>query len=141
MKSYKICFTGILAASLALGSCSKSFVDKTPATSLPTGQALNTPALLKTDLNGLYAELRAVDEFGRDFPLFGDIMADNIFLQARNSGRYTSQWEYSTVAADATVLPMWSESYTGILEANEIIDASVTGADDIKAQAYALRGL
>lgn len=141
MNTRRLYITGMLAAVLALGSCSKSFVDKTPAGSIPTDQALNSPELLQTDLNGLYAELRNVDQFGRDFPIFGDIMADNIFLQARNSGRYTGQWEYTTTAADGFTLSMWQESYNGILTANQIIDANVAGAEGIKAQAYALRGL
>lgn len=141
MNTYKLYFALMTAAGLALGSCSKSFVDKTPSGSLPTGDALNTPQLLQSDLNGLYAELRNVDQFGRDFPILGDLMADNIWLQSRNSGRYLPQWDYNTPTADGTALAMWTESYNGILDANQIIDANVTGADDIKAQAYALRAL
>jgi hypothetical protein len=141
MNTYKLYFTLMAAAGLALGSCSKSFVDKTPAGSIPTNEALNTPQLLTSALNGLYAELRNVDQFGRDFPILGDLMADNIWLQERNSGRYVTQWEYNTPVADGVVQGMWQESYNGILDANEIIDANVTGADDVKAQAYALRAL
>jgi len=141
MNTHKLYFALTMAAGLMLSSCSKSFVDKTPAGSLPTDQALNTPQLLQSALNGVYAELRNVDQFGRDFPILGDLMADNIWLQQRNSGRYVVQWEYNTPVADAVVAAMWSESYNGILDANQIIDASVTGADDVKAQAYALRAL
>ncbi|HWB94459.1 MAG TPA: RagB/SusD family nutrient uptake outer membrane protein, partial [Puia sp.] len=141
MNTHKLYFALMMTAGLALSSCSKSFIDKTPAGSLPTDEALNTPELLQSDLNGLYAELRNVDQFGRDFPILGDLMADNIWLQQRNSGRYVGQWEYNTPVADNAVLAMWQESYNGILDANQIIDASVTGADEIKAQAYALRAL
>ena len=143
MNKHKLYFIWITALGLALGSCSKSFVDKTPAGALPTNEALNTPQLLSTALNGLYAELRNVDQFGRDFPILGDLMADNIWLQARNSGRYVVQWEYNTPVADGVVQGMWQESYNGILEANQIIDAPDTGAAaaTVKAQAYALRAL
>ena len=141
MNTHKLYFALTMAAGLVLGSCSKSFVDKTPAGSLPTGQALDTATLLQSDLNGLYAELRNVDQYGRDFPILGDLMADNIWLQDRNSGRYVTQWEYNTPVADPVVQGMWQESYNGILDANEIIDANVPGADAIKAQAYALRAL
>ena len=141
MNTHKLYFVLMMAAGLALGSCSKSFVDKTPAGSLPTGQALNTPQLLQSDLNGLYAELRNVDQFGRDFPILGDLMADNIWLQDRNSGRYLAQWDYNTPVADGVAGAIWTEGYNGILDANQIIDAVVNGADDIKAQAYALRAL
>ena len=130
-----------LVVVLGFGSCSKSFVDKSPASNLSTGEALSTPQLLQTDLNGLYAELRNVDQFGRDFPVLGDLMADNVYLQVANSGRYVYQYEYAVPVTDNVTQAMWQESYTGILQANEIIDANVTGADDIKAQAYALRAL
>lgn len=143
MNKSTLYFILIAAAGLALGSCAKSFVDKTPASSVPTDEALNTSQLLSTALNGLYAELRNVDQFGRDFPILGDLMADNIWLQYRNSGRYVVQWEYNTPVADQVSQNMWSESYTGIMQANQIIDASDTGAAaaTLKAQAYALRAL
>jgi tetratricopeptide (TPR) repeat protein len=133
----------VLGAGLALGSCSKSFVDKSSPTNLSMTEALSTPELLKTDLNGLYAELRNVDQFGRDFPVLGDLEADNTFLEDRNTGRYVYQFAYSVPVTDGTTLAMWQESYTGILDANQIIDAPVTGsdADATKAQAYALRAL
>jgi hypothetical protein len=141
MNKYKLYFTLMVAAGLVLGSCSKSFIDKTPAGALPTGVALDTSTLLQSDLNGLYAELRNVDQYGRDFPILGDLMADNIWLQDRNSGRYVAQWEYNTPVADGVALSMWSESYNGILDANEIIDANASGAAVTQAQAYALRAL
>jgi hypothetical protein len=130
-----------LAAALMLGSCSKSFVDKTPSTAIPTVQALNSVTALQSDLTALYAEIRNVDQYGRDFPVVGDIQADNTFLETSNSGRYISQFGYTVATTDAVVQGMWSESYTGILQANQIIDAAVTGADDVKAQAYAIRAL
>ena len=145
MNKYKInnrCFI-ILVLGLAFGSCSKSFVEKSSATNLSMTEALSTPELLKTDLNGLYAELRNVDQFGRDFPVLGDLEADNTFLEARNTGRYIYQFAYSVPITDGVTQAMWQESYNGILDANQIIDAPVTGSDAAatKAQAYALRAL
>jgi hypothetical protein len=130
-----------LAAALALGSCSKSFVTKTPADGISPTEALNSPAVLQSALNGVYAEIRNVSQYGRDWPVIGDIMADNTFLDARNSGRYVTQFDYSVPVTDQVPQDMWAESYTGILRCNQIIDANVTGAADIKAQAYALRAL
>lgn len=133
----------LLGAGLVLGSCSKSFVDKSSSTNLSMTEVLSTPELLKTDLNGLYSELRNVDQFGRDFPVLGDLEADNTFLEDRNSGRYTYQFAYSVPVTDGTTQAMWQESYNGILDANQIIDAPVTGSDAAatKAQAYAIRAL
>lgn len=131
----------ILAAGSLLGSCSKSFVDKTPLTSLPTGEALNSASALQSALNGVYAEIRNVSQFGRDWPVLGDLQADNTFVELDNTNRYIQQYGYDIPITDQLAQDMWAESYTGILRANQIIDAPVTGADAIKAQAYALRAL
>lgn len=131
----------VLAAGSILGSCSKSFVDKTPATSVQTPDALNSVSALQSDLNGAYAEIRNVSQFGRDWPVIGDLMADNTFLEARNTGRYITQYSYTVPVTDQIPQDMWAESYTGILRCNQIIDAKVNGADAIKAQAYAIRAL
>jgi tetratricopeptide (TPR) repeat protein len=133
----------VLAAGTVLGSCSKSFVDKTPADRIVTDTTLllNSASALQSALNGAYAEIRNVDQFGRDWPVIGDLMADNTFLETRNSGRYITQWRYKVPITDQVPQDMWAESYTGILRCNQIIDAKVTDAPDVKAQAYAIRAL
>jgi starch-binding outer membrane protein, SusD/RagB family len=140
-KTYIPFFLLVVVAGLALGSCSKSFVNKSPAGNLSNSEALSTPQLLQSDLIGLYSELRNVDQYGRDFPVVGDLMADNTFLEARNTGRYLYQFAYTVPTIDGVTLSMWQESYNGILDANQIIDAPVTGADAVKSQAYAIRAL
>ncbi|HXD77711.1 MAG TPA: RagB/SusD family nutrient uptake outer membrane protein [Puia sp.] len=130
-----------LSAGALMASCSKSFVTKNPNASLPFNEALDTSTVLGSDLNAVYAELRGVDQYGRDWPVLGDLMADNTFLEARNSGRYLSQFGYTVPITDGVTQSMWQNSYQGVLYANQIIDANVNGADDIKAQAYALRAL
>jgi starch-binding outer membrane protein, SusD/RagB family len=140
-KTYIPFFLLVVVAGLALGSCSKSFVDKSPLGNVSTSEALSTPQLLQSDLIGLYSELRNVDQYGRDFPVIGDLMADNTFLEARNTGRYVYQFAYTVPTIDNVTLSMWQNSYNGILDANQIIDAQVTGADAVKSQAYAIRAL
>jgi starch-binding outer membrane protein, SusD/RagB family len=132
-----------LAALLAfgLGSCSKSFVNKQPTTAVSFATALSSASALQSDLYSTYAELRLVDQYGRDWPVIGDLMADNTFLESDNSGRYISQFGYTVSSTDNTTTSIWSDSYNGILQTNQIIDANVAGTDEIKAQAYALRGL
>jgi starch-binding outer membrane protein, SusD/RagB family len=131
----------ILAAGSVLGSCSKSFVDKSPLTSFPTTDALNSPLTLQNALNGLYAEIRNVSQYGRDWPVLGDLQADNTFIELMNTNRYINEFGYDIPITDQFAQDMWAESYTGILRANQIIDAPVTGVDAIKAQAYAIRAL
>lgn len=126
---------------LLLGSCSKDFITKNPTTSLEAGEALTDVSAMQTALNGTYAQLRAVSLFGRDLPITGDLMADNTFIETQNSGRYLSQFNYSLTNADGVFGGIWNFAYTGILDANNIIDAEVAGSEAIKSQAYALRAL
>lgn len=124
-------------------SCSKSFTEKTPQDAVPIEQALGTEAGLGNALNGAYSNLRSVFLFGRDLPIIGDLMADNTFIEVRNSGRYLTQYNYTFTSTDAVWSEIWSTAYTGILRANQIIDATPTGGSvpQIKAQAHAIRAL
>ena len=128
-------------ALLFLSSCSKDFITKNPLSSTTQEQALGSVSAMQTALNGAYAQLRAVAIYGRDMPVIGDLQADNTFVEVNNSGRYLNQFDYQYTSADGVVEGDWNAAYAGILDCNNIIDSKVTGADDIKAQAYTIRGL
>ena len=132
-----------LAGVAALAGCSKSFTEQTPNDALSIDQALGTPSGLQNAVNGLYSQLRSVSLYGRDLPVIGDVLADNAFVEIRNSGRYLTQYNYTYVASDAVFGEIWSAAYTGILRANQIITAAPTGGTvpQTKAQAYAIRAL
>ncbi len=126
-----------------LAACSKNFIDKTPTDSVPLDQALNSVNELNDALNGAYAALRDARVFGSDFLASGDVQGDNVFVEIDNNGGYVSQYTYQVTAGDDVPNGMWAYSYVGILRANQIIDADVSGDDvaSIKAQAYAIRAL
>lgn len=126
---------------IALTSCSKSFIEQTPKTDLATSEALKDASAMKTALNGTYAFIRNTSLYGRDFPVVGDLMADNIYLEINNSGRYLTQFQYNVAGSDGTPDGGWKYAYGAILTANNIIDADVPGTEAIKAQAYAIRAL
>jgi hypothetical protein len=133
----------VFSLALILGSCKKSFLEKAPADSLLSGDALGTVNGLKDALNGAYAELRSATLFGRDFPVIGDLQADNTFVETKNSGRYLSQYNYSVVVNDGVVGEMWNDAYVGILRVNRILETTLTGTDvdQVKAEAHAIRAL
>jgi hypothetical protein len=134
---------GCLLAVAALASCTKKFITKAPDTSLLTSQALGTPAALSSALNGAYNQLGQVGVFGRDLPVVGDVMADNVYVQSKNSNRYISQYNYSVTSQDQIPADVWTQTYAVIVRVNQIIDSKLTGkdVDPIKAQALALRAL
>jgi len=138
-----IYFIIFLAGALVLGSCKKSFLEQTPKDSLTPDQALSSESGLKSAVNGAYSALRAVAQYGRDFPIVGDLMADNTYVEIKNSGRYLIQYNYSMASSDGVAAEMWSTAYTGIMRVNRVIDADVSGTNvaAIKAEAYAIRAL
>lgn len=142
-KVNNIYYIGLLAVSLFTISCKKSFLEKTPNDSLTPEQALKDEGSLTSAVSGAYSELRSVSLYGRDFPVIGDLMADNTYVEKKNSGRYLIQYNYTMAANDGIASEMWSAAYTGIMRANRVIDANVTGANvaSIKAEAYAIRAL
>jgi hypothetical protein len=134
---------GFLAVVSVLSSCSKSFITKTPNGSLLNDQALSDSNALQAALNGAYNVMGTYPVYGRDYPVIGDLMADNTYLQLKNSNRYVSQYNYSVTYVDGVPGEVWPNSYAAIVRANQIIDSKLTGTlvDQIKAQAYAIRAL
>jgi len=146
----KISIYTLALSSLILGSCGKDFLHRVPAaTSVETAEAITNVNDLGSAVNAIYAEMRAVAVYGRDFPIVGDLMADNTYVEVRNSGRYLPQWQYDVTVSDPVVSEVWSNCYTAILAANNVIDADLPNLSatdqateaELKAQAYALRGL
>ncbi|WP_158796397.1 RagB/SusD family nutrient uptake outer membrane protein [Pedobacter sp. L105] len=136
--------TGGIIASLLLGSCKKDFLDQKPYTSVAAGDAVKTEADLQLALTGAYANLRSSNLYGRTLPVFGDLLADNVFVSSANSGRYISENTYTVVINDGDVAGVWTDAYSTILRANNIIDAALTGGatvNQIKGEAYAIRAL
>ena len=81
---YKLLLVIVLL--VTMGSCKKTFIELNPPTSLTPAQALGTEADLLVALRGAYAGLRNVDFYGRSMPVWGDLMADNAYLSALNTG-------------------------------------------------------
>lgn len=133
----------LFATALLMGSCKKTFLEKTPFDSLTPDQALANEGALVSAVNGAYSALRSVALYGRDFPVVGDLMADNTYVEKKNSGRYLIQYNYTMASSDGIASEMWSTAYTGIMRANRVIDADITGGNtaSVKAEAYAIRAL
>ena len=132
-----------IAGLVTMTGCSKEFTEKVPYDAITIDAALSTESGLDNALNGVYASLRTANLYGRNFPVTGDLMADNSFVETKNSGRYITQYNYTFIASDGVFTNMWSNSYRAIMRANQIINATTTGANvaKIKAQALAVRAL
>jgi hypothetical protein len=135
-------YLGAFVLSLLMVSCKKSFLDVIPPTSLPSEQALRTETDLLVATRGMYAGMRSSLLYGRDVPLFGDLMADVTYVSPQNSNRFIQQYNYSPTNTTGTGI--WTSAYVVILRANKIINASVaasTNVNQYKGEAYASRAL
>ncbi len=140
--TYKI--LPLLLVAAMFSSCKKDFLELTPPTSLTPDQALGTEADLQVALRGAYSGLRSVNLYGRTLPVLGDIMSDNTYQSSQNTNRYTLFNNYSFDVTNADVSGIWTSAYTVILRANNIINSSLTGTENIdqyKGEALAIRAL
>jgi len=138
----------IIAAALSgflLNSCSKKFLTENPFSSVAASDAIRSVNDMTAALNGVYAGMRSANLYGRTLPIIGDLMADNIYISAANSGRYLSQWQYSVTVSDGFVDGTWGDAYTVILRANNVInavlDSNTAAVGELKGEAMAVRAL
>ncbi|HEX4374778.1 MAG TPA: RagB/SusD family nutrient uptake outer membrane protein, partial [Puia sp.] len=144
MKKYFI-ITFILFTAVFLNSCGKKFLTEDPYSSVAAGDAIRSVGDMTSAVNGVYAGMRSSNLYGRTLPIIGDLMADNVYISASNSGRYLSQLQYSITVSDGYVDGTWGDAYTVILRANNVInstiDSSSSQVSELKGESYAARAL
>jgi hypothetical protein len=135
----------ILAAGMLLvfSSCKKDFLELSPYDQVPQDQAIIDEAGMVAAVNGMYAQLRSNNLYGRSLPLYGDLMADNAFISTTNSNRYLAEYNYTFISTNAFSSATWASAYNAILRANNIINASVSSpnANQLKGEALTIRAL
>src|ERR1700742_4591090 len=96
---------------LALSSCSKNYLTRSPYNGLQLSTAIQSEADLLVATTGMYSQLRNTDLYGRTLPVKGDLMGDNIFVTTSNSGRYLSMNNYAFANNDAYASAVWAQAY------------------------------
>lgn len=128
----------------AVSSCKKSFLDKEPYGTLPTGQSITNATDMRTALNGVYATLRSANLYGRTIPLVGDLLADNVYISSTNSNRYLEFFQVNYTVNNGNAAGIWQTAYNAILNANNVINSSLQGTEEIdqyRGEALAIRAL
>jgi hypothetical protein len=134
----------LLLAAVLASSCKKSFLEREPYAGLPTSGAITNIDDMEAALNGTYAGLRSVNLYGRTIPLFGDLFADNVYISSTNSNRYLGFFQVNMTVNNGDARGIWTDAYNVILNANNVINSSVTGsprANQYRGEAMALRAL
>lgn len=94
-----------------------------PAVSLPTEDALTDIAGVNAGISGMYAGMRSVNYYGRNFLVIPEIAADNVYLSATNSNRFGSSFRVTWLTSDGDITSLWNQAYAVMLRANNIINS------------------
>lgn len=145
-------YIGIVIA-FANTSCSDSWLDLNPSTSVTTDQALSTLSDIQTALNGVYRETSLHSYYGDNYWYYGDCRAMDVQARVtKGDGRRVSPYyEYNVTATDNLNITLpWQQPYVVIRQANNILQrieqgdiANATKEDlaSIRSEALVLRGL
>ena len=137
---YIILFGAILGS-----SCSKNYLNRLPYNGLPLGTAIQSQADLLVATTGMYSSIRNTDLYGRTLPVKGDLMADNSYVTAANSGRYLTMNNFVFSNTDAYAAAIWQNAYIAIKFANTIINSTLPDTtatiSEYIGEAYAVRAL
>ena len=134
----------ICMGALLFTSCKKEFLELDPYAEVPTDLAITNEASMQAAANGMYSQLRNANLYGRTLPLWGDLLADNLFISTQNSNRYLTELNYTYTPTYANVSGTWAAAYNAILRANNIINADITSNANVaqyKGEALTIRAL
>ena len=146
MTKYSIFF----AAALILGftSCKKSFLDVKPTNSGDAETAIQTASDAKVMLNGLMSKMTALEYYGRNFIMYGDVKGGDMTIISQGRG-LDALYTFNHSKSSNNYSGFWNQIYHCILQANNIIKSidklkaggSTENFDTYKGQALTARAL
>ncbi|RNL95217.1 RagB/SusD family nutrient uptake outer membrane protein [Sinomicrobium pectinilyticum] len=132
-------------------SCSSDFLDIEPEQNVSAEQAITDVNTLQTAINGVYSKLQSSDYYGRSMYVIPELMADNLALSIRNTGRYLDYDGFVVSEEDTFADGLWNTLYEVIVNASKAIEGGekleiVSGEqqeqiNQLVGEAYALRAL
>ncbi|MEJ7769686.1 MAG: RagB/SusD family nutrient uptake outer membrane protein [Chitinophagaceae bacterium] len=109
----------IMIASFALlSSCGKSFIEKSPISSVTTDVLYKTDKDFQDAVIGTYQALR--NQYANMWQ-FGDLRGDDAFIQVTNQPSSTAVDVFSINSSDALLNNTWANYYIAINRANNIL--------------------
>jgi starch-binding outer membrane protein, SusD/RagB family len=118
---------GLLA--LGLVSCSKSFLEKTPASSLTTGNYYKTATDAENGLTGVYFSLVNGNFYYYDNFMNEDGRSDNCYVNGDNVTAEHPIENFTLTSSNTNIQRDWQELFADVLSANTVLD-NVPGIDD-----------
>lgn len=108
----------LLAAVYVLSSCSKSFIEKNPVSSVTIDALYKTDKDYQDAVIGIYQGLR--NQY-QNMWQFGDIRGDDAWIQVSNQPSTTNVDVFSINSSDALLSNAWANYYIVINRANNVI--------------------
>lgn len=139
MKNRYIATIGI-CISIMVTSCSDSWLDLSPSTSIETTQAIKDTTDAKYALNGIYNTLQDYEYYGARGVFYGDVKGED--AQASSNTKRSADYYLFQFNKETAPSSLWKFPYKAIRLANNIISANTVAlTNDILGQALALRAL
>lgn len=107
-------------------SCSDSFLDINPEQSVSAENAVVDLITLQTALNGVYSKLQDQNYYGRTYNLIPELMADNLYLSSRNTGRFLEYENFVVSERNTEAEGLWEKGYEVIANATRAIEGGKT---------------
>ncbi|MBC9796147.1 RagB/SusD family nutrient uptake outer membrane protein [Sinomicrobium weinanense] len=134
-----------------IASCSSDFLDIDPEQNVAAENVVTDVNTLQTALNGVYSKLQNSDYYGRSMYVIPELMADNLALSIRNTGRYIDYDGFVVNEEDSYANDLWNALYEVVVNATRAIEGGEklearsadqqAQIDQLVGEAYALRAL
>lgn len=124
MKSIKyIAIAGLTLLVLGLNSCSQEFLDRKPTTAVSNEEALTSVTNVQSATVGLMNYFATSGYTGRNLPVIGDLIADNVTTKTGNSGHLldVEMWNISSTLGE--IETFWGGSYQIVSAAAKVVQA------------------
>lgn len=124
MKSLKyITIAGLTLLVLSLNSCSNEFLDRKPTTAVNNDDALTSVTNIQSATVGLMRYFASYGYTGRNLPVIGDLIADNVTTIKGNSGHLLDIERWNISSSLGEVSTFWGGSYQIASAAAKVIKA------------------
>ncbi|MFD2919114.1 RagB/SusD family nutrient uptake outer membrane protein [Terrimonas rubra] len=111
----------ILATTLFITSCKKSFLDNRPELNIPEDQSFATPARILAQVNGLYLSAKSGSLFGGRYYIYNDVRGEEFRNRTSNVVTGYSAYQFTNDPSDTYIEGFWSQGYLTINRINKFL--------------------
>lgn len=124
MKSLKyITIAGLTLLILSFNACSPEFLDRKPTTAINNDDALTSVTNVRSATVGLMRYFTSAGYTGRNLPVVGDLITDNVTTVKGNSGHLLDIERWNISSSLGEVSTFWGGSYQIIAAAAKVVQA------------------